>query len=631
MSELFKGYIPTKNKEATKKYKNKTSEQLDTLRQVKHLDEYAGVLNDDTILIDIDDKKQSEILMNIVDDLQLRCRVYETTRGKHFVFKSRDIDRCKTHTKLACGLEADIKLGSRNGIEILKFNGVEREIIYDIFDDEEYELVPKFLLPVSCRTDWTNLKNGDGRNQSLFNYILTLQSNDYSVDEARETIRVMNKYVLAEPLTDDELDVILRDDAFSKPVFFNKTTFLFDKFANYLKNTNNIVKINKQLHMYKDGVYVNCNDVIEREMIKHISNLNQSKRMEVMSYLKINVDEITNLAPAHLIAFKNGIYNMETKQLEEFNPKHVILNKINYNYNPNAYAEIMDKTLNKLACNDKNVRALLDEAIGYTFYRRNELRKCFILTGEKRNGKSTYLSIVKHLLGADNVVSLDLKELGARFKTASLSGKLCNIGDDIADEFIPDPAIFKKLVSGNPINVEHKFGGNFDFENYSKLMFSANAIPRIKDKSGAVIDRIIIIPFDATFSKDDPDYDPYIKYKLLTDECMEYLINIGLQGLERVLNNQEFTKSEKVEKSIEDYEINNNPILLFFAELNIDDIVNECTKDVYKSYNEFCIVNGFTPISNIEFSKQVNKHFNTHIETKSIKGKKHRVFIKEVR
>lgn len=630
MSELFKGYIPTKNKEATKKYKNKTSEQLDTLRQVKNLDEYAGVLNEDTILIDIDDKEQSEILFNIVDDLQLRCRVYETNRGKHFLFKSRDIDRCKTHTKLACGLEADIKLGSRNGIEILKYNGVEREIIYDIFDDEEYELIPKFLLPVNCRTDWINLKNGDGRNQSLFNYILTLQSNDYSVEECRETIRIMNKYTIKEPLSDEELDVVLRDDAFSKPVFFNKTSFLFDKFAIYLKNNHNIVKINQQLHIYKDGVYVHGKNLIEREMLKHIPNLNRAKRMEVMSYLETIVDEASNLAPAHLIAFKNGIYNMETKQLEEFSPKHIIVNKINFNYNPNAYSELMDKTLNKLACQDKNIRALLDEAIGYCFYRRNELRKCFLLTGEKRNGKSTYLSIIKHLLGNDNVASLDLKELGERFKTASLSGKLCNIGDDIADEFIPNPAIFKKLVSGNPVNVEMKYGDAFDFENYSKLMFSANSIPRIKDKSGAVIDRMIIIPFDATFSKDDPDYDPYIKYKLLTDECMEYLINIGLQGLERVLTNQEFTKSDKVEKSIEDYEMNNNPILLFFSEISIDDIVNECTKDVYKSYNEFCIVNGFTPISNIEFSKQVNKHFNTKIATKSIKGKKHRLFIKEV-
>ena len=58
---------------------------------------------------------------------------------------------------------------------------------------------------------------------------------------------------------------------------------------------------------------------------------------------------------------------------------------------PDAYSEIVDKTLNKLACGDKQIRALLEELIGFTFYRRNELRKAFILVGDKSNGKSTYL------------------------------------------------------------------------------------------------------------------------------------------------------------------------------------------------------------------------------------------------
>lgn len=51
---------------------------------------------------------------------------------------------------------------------------------------------------------------GDGRNQALFNYILTLTSNDFSVDDTRECIRILNRFVLKEPLSDDELEVILR-------------------------------------------------------------------------------------------------------------------------------------------------------------------------------------------------------------------------------------------------------------------------------------------------------------------------------------------------------------------------------------------------------------------------------------
>ena len=50
--------------------------------------------------------------------------------------------------------------------------------------------------------------------------------------------------------------------------------------------------------------------------------------------------------------------------------------------------------------------------------------------------------MITYLLGGENVSALDLGELGDRFKTAELFGKLANIGDDIGDEFIPNPAIF---------------------------------------------------------------------------------------------------------------------------------------------------------------------------------------------
>ena len=235
--------------------------------------------------------------------------------------------------------------------------------------------------------------------------------------------------------------------------------------------------------------------------------------------------------------------------------------------------------------------------------------------------------MIENLLGRKNIASLDLKELGDRFKTAELFGKLANIGDDIGSEFIPNPAVFKKLASGNPINVERKGKDPFDFSNYAKLLFSANDIPRIKDKSGAVISRLVIIPFDARFSPNDPDFDPYIKYKLIQDEPMQYLINIGIQGLHRVLKNRKFTSSAKVEKALQEYTENNNPILLFFKEdVKIE---NEPTKNVYKKYNEFCIANSFNPMSNIEFSKQVKKHFDYDIVDKTIKGKKYRIFVKK--
>ena len=632
---LFKGFVPTKNKKCMMSFKNADPGDLLTLEEVQDLPEYAGILSDDTILIDIDDKKQSDILLKIVEDKELICRVYQTTKGKHFLFKNTtaagDVlqETCKTKCSLVCGLvKIDIKVGVRNSYSILKFNKKEREIIYDKFDDEEYQELPKWLLPIRSSLDFIHMGAGDGRNQSLFNYILTLQSNDFSVDDCRECIKVINDYILPDPLDAGEIETILRDEAFQKPVFFGKGgKFLFDKFAMYVKNTHHVIRINGQLHIYKDGVYVHGLRGIESEMIKHIPGLNRAKRAEVLTYLDLLVGDNTPTSDAKYICFKNGILDIETDQFMDFDPSYVITNKIDFNYNPAAYNEITDKTLDKLACNDPNIRVLLEEVAGYVLFRRNELRKAFILIGDKANGKSTYLDMIKTMLGDRNTTALDLKELGDRFKTAELFNKLACIGDDIGDEFIPNPAVFKKLVSGDRLTVETKGLNPFDFNSYAKMLFSANNIPRIKDKSGAVISRLVIIPFNATFTADDPDYDPYIKYKLRQPESIEYLIQLGIAGLKRVLADRKFTVSAKVQKELEEYEETNNPILLFFKE--DPKIENEPTSHVYKKYSEFCIANSFTPMSNIEFSRQVKKRYNFDIITKSIKSKKYRIFIKK--
>jgi len=624
---LYKGYVKTKNKQCTEALKGRTS--FRTYDEVKDLPEYAGVLDTNTMFIDIDDAEQAEIMMNIVEGLQLNCKVICTSRGKHFIFKNSQVKGCKTHCTLAIGLTADIKVGFKDSYEVLKVNGEERFVEWDVEPGQEYQEVPKYFFPVKHKMEFLTMGAGDGRNQELFNYILTLQSNDFTVEETRETIRIINRWVLAEPLSDDELEVILRDDAFKKPIFFNGAQFLFDKFATYMKNSSHIVVINGNLHIYKDGIYQNGYREIEATMIKHIPNLSDAKRKEVLKYMNLICEQMTP-ADARYIAFRNGVYDVVDDCLIPFSPDLVVTNKIPWDYVPGAYNEMTDHTLNKLACQDASIRALLEECVGYCFYRRNELGKAFIFTGDKANGKSTFLAVLKTVLGIDNISALDLKELGDRFSTSMMFGKLANISDDISDDFLQGSqvSIFKKVVTGDRIKAERKGQDPFEFEPYTKLIATANDIPRMRDKTGAVLRRLVIVPFNASFTKNDPDYDPYIKYKLISQESMEYLVALGIRGLRRVLENNGFTQSEKVDKQISDYEQENNPIVAFLAEYDENDIINESTSDVYRMYLTFCAENAMQPMSNIVFSKQLNKRLNTETVVKKINGKSTRIFIK---
>lgn len=629
--DIFKGYIRTKDKQSIDKFKDVP---LKTLEDVQSLSEYAGILADGIILIDIDDKEQSEILMNIVEDKQLNCRVYQTTRGKHFVFKNNGVKKNGTKIKLACGLTADIKLGDHNSYEVIKFNGEDRFIEWDYVETntEEYDLLPKWLLPVKSDIDFLNMDEGDGRNNTLFSYILTLTAAGFSKAESRECINIINSYILKEPLSEDEIETICRDEAFPKDTFFVKGKFLHDSFATFLINNEHIRRINGQLHIYKNNSYMLGGREIESKMIQHLPMLKAAQRTEVLKYLDI-ITQTAETAEANLIAFQNGIYDISTNGLLEFSPDIVITNKIPWDYEPDAYNELADRTLNKLACNDPQIRMLLEECIGYCFYRRNELSKAFVLTGEKANGKSTFLDMVRNVLGDNNCSALDLAELDERFSVATLAGRLANIGDDISDDFMQGKsvAMFKKIVSGNEVKAEVKNDPNIYFiRPYVKLLFSANDIPRMKDKTGAVLRRLVIVPFNAKFSKDDPDYDPYIIYKLRQPEVMRYLCRIGIEGLKRVIENKAFTTSEKVEKEIKDYEIQNNPILLFLNDIDISEIVNQPTKDVHKRYRVFCLENGFSEMTLSTFSKELNRRLGLSVARRRINGKLIGIYTREV-
>ena len=623
---LYKGFVPTNGKRSTMPFKDKDATELLTLEEVKKFSEYAGVLNTDTVLVDIDDGEQSKIMLEIVKAKQLKCKVIATSRGMHFLFKCDKPMQNRTHCKLAIGLTADIKGGGRASYEVLKYDGVDREVIYDT---DSYQNIPKYLTPVKTTMDVIGMAEGDGRNNVLFSYILPLQQNEFTKEECRECIRIINEFVMAEPLSEDELSVVLRDGAFECPTFFNsRGMFMFDKFAKYLQQVENIIKLHGKLYIYRDGIYEQGDEYIEAAMIRHIPSLSRSKRQEVLSYLEIMVSKESSVADANLIAFNNGVLNIADNSFGDFSPEYIITNKIPHNYNPDAHSELLDSVINKLACGDENVKTLLLQSIGYCFYRRNELRKSFFLLGEKRNGKSTFLDMVGTLLGEDNTANLDLCEIGDRFRTAELTGKLANIGDDINDEWVSNTAVFKKVVSGDVVTVERKGKDPYKLRSFAKFFFSANSLPRLgrgKD-SRAVLDRLVIIPFDAKFSKDDNDYDPFIKYKLRDESVMEALIAQAVPALRDVLADQEFAKCSKVDANLAEFEKSNNPLLEFYEEVDEADYLNEPIKVVYQKYSSFCLSNNLQAISAIEFQRQFKKHYGLVVKTVSLNGKGCRVY-----
>ncbi|NCB03145.1 MAG: hypothetical protein EOM67_13480, partial [Spirochaetia bacterium] len=181
-------------------------------------------------------------------------------------------------------------------------------------------------------------------------------------------------------LDDKEIDTITRDEAFSEELFFDeKGRFLHDRFGNYMLSNCNIVRIDGLVNIYtKDHLYSNNPDEFERKMVDRIAQLKDTQRKEVYKYIALQCKKTGEFASPKYVGLKSEILDLETKQAFPYSPEWIINNRIDFDYKEDAYDLTMDRTLDKVCCFDSEVRALFEEMLGYTLYRKNSMQVCFI-------------------------------------------------------------------------------------------------------------------------------------------------------------------------------------------------------------------------------------------------------------
>jgi len=371
-----------------------------------------------------------------------------------------------------------------------------------------------------------------------------------------------------------------------KEYYTSNGKFLPDIFTNEFVKKYNVIKLNGRICAYYDHRYQGGADALSGIMLMEEPRLLMNQRNEVYSQIRaVNALDGRNMGESDpkYIQFCNGVLNIETQALEPLSSDIRISNIIPWNYNATAYSETVDKMMDDITCNDKNLRNLIEEMIGYCLYRSLKFRKFFVLVGGKRNGKSTFLELLIYALGVQNVSSLGLQDYQVQFSRVRLFGMLANIGDDISDEYIKETDMIKKLISGEPVQAAEKGREVFFFKNYATSIFSANNVPRVRDPTGAYTDRIIPIPFNATFSEDTADVN--ILDKILTRSGAEYILRLGVDGLKRLLRNKRFTTTDAIENDRTDMNRDNNHLIEF---LERTEVVGMSRDDVILAYDRYC-------------------------------------------
>ena len=336
------------------------------------------------------------------------------------------------------------------------------------------------------------------------------------------------------------------------PEFFEGRKFLHNVMGDYLMEKYGVCKINGSIHIYDNGIYRQGEEALHGYMLQLIPTLTDARRKEVYKYIKVNLKTpVKQVSPPHLIPFATKIYDLQNDRFLDYGPEYVFLNRFPYDYKPEApVCETVTGVISRIAGGDQEIIDLLYEAMGNCFYLLNSYRGAIMLYGPNgNNGKSTLLNLISQLVGMENASFLSLQDTAERFKLIGLYGKAVNIGDDISSNYIPDTERFKMLVTGGTVSAEHKGQDPVHFKPYAKLFFALNGLPPVSDKSKAYFSRVLLIPLTQDFSKNK---DVTLKDKQWSQEEMEYLTRLAIDGLKRLINQGDFTRPECVVEALAD-------------------------------------------------------------------------------
>lgn len=406
-------------------------------------------------------------------------------------------------------------------------------------------------------------------------------------------------YDFAEKLTDKTIKE--NEEKFFRKEDNKQPKFHHDEFAEYIMSKFHVVNINNRLHIYNDGIYLDDERLIKRVMVTQIPKLRRVQQSEVLEYLRTMAPEKEEETP-YLIPLKNGVYDIKNEQLLPHTPKLIFTACFNVNYDAEAKSEIVTETLFTIGNEDVEVVEMFTQIFGYLLFKQNFLGKSFLFVGSGGNGKSLLLRMMQALVGNENTSSVSLQALTEQFNVSSLHHKLLNAGDDIPLKSVDDASNFKKLSTGEPVLAAFKGQDVFAFNNYAKLVFSANGIPRWYENSNGVFDRLIIVPFNARIRGTSKE-DPHLPEKVTTEEAKSYLFNVALQGLQKVLKNNGIFLPSVVQSEMEEFKKSNDPLAAFLENYDIEDVR---ITDVYEDYRDWSNFEGYkNPLIRKEFKKKI--------------------------
>jgi len=332
--------------------------------------------------------------------------------------------------------------------------------------------------------------------------------------------------------------------------------------------------------------------------------------------VEVNADDF-GLDPG-FIAVKNGLVNLEAAAdgagddtLRPLRPDDYALTRLPVEYDPNAgydrWADYVDEW-----AEDGRADAL-QEYVGYCLHvGAMPIHRALLLVGSGANGKGTFLSVVRALLGDDNTTSIELQTLAnEKDAVADFYGSLANIDDDLSARKLGNGiGMFKKLVGGDRVRARHLYEDGFEFRATGKHLYAANEVPNVNvpDDDEAFWRRWVLVEFPNHYPPSQRD--PTLRDELTAPDVLSGVLNWAIVAWDRLLEQGYFTDEDRLPHTKrERWQAWGESVDTFISEC-VDrdtDADRITTTDAHRRYAAWCREHGHDPVGQRKFTNKLKQ------------------------
>ena len=307
---------------------------------------------------------------------------------------------------------------------------------------------------------------------------------------------------------------------------------------------------------------------------------------------KVEIDVKALDADPYLLNTPGGTVDLRTGEIKPNDPMD-FCTKITTVAPDTENAELFAEFMERVTVGDADLARYLQEVAGMCAVGRVLRENLIIAYGGGGNGKSTLFNLLSHVLG-DYSGSLSAETLTANCRKnkspefAELRGKRIIIAAELEEGMRLDTSIVKKLCSTDEIQAEKKYKDPFKFVPSHTVILYTNHLPKIGTTDKGTWDRIVAVPFNASFRGMKGEIKNYAEY--LYEKCGGAVLSWIIEGAKRFIENgYDLVMPDCVKSAIDQYKVNNNWLDNFLDECcDIDPSYTQKSGELYECYRKYC-------------------------------------------